>query len=113
MYSIGKIKVKPPVSQYVTRFSSSHEQIDNYCLYLQVYSHIQTDTVSLEQVILMYIGCVLLANTNFHISELHLPQTNNQRLALAKTGGNEASVVHLQHYQTFYHFQSTCIYIKY
>lgn len=41
MYSIGKIKVKPPVSQYVTGFSSSHEQIDNYCLYLQVYSHIQ------------------------------------------------------------------------
>lgn len=83
-------------------------------VYIYKFIHIfKTDTVSLEQVILMYIRCFFLTNTNYHISELHLPQTNNQRLALAETGGYEASVVHLQHYQTFHHFQSTCIYIEY
>lgn len=74
-------------------------------VYIYKFIHIfKTDTVSLEQVILMYIGCVFLTNTNFHISELHLPQTNNQRLVQAETGGYEVSVVHLQHYQTFHPF---------
>lgn len=121
MLLIGTIKVTPPVSQYnVTGFTLSDELTLNYDLYIyNLFTYLQ-DTVSLEQVILMYIGCVLLTtepNASFlrtlackktHINGSLFPSE------LDKTESYEASVANMQPCQTLHYFQYACIfYIKY